>query len=477
MAQDTTNRSSRQGLLGFDYDYRGQREDVTARAGLPLVLETARALGLDSNARELLRIRKRASGYTEAEHVEALLLLQASGGERMEDMAHLAADKGLVRLTGKKTLPSPDAVGNFLKAFHDDACIAEAEAALLPKARARLIPESKPLLALAEVGSRLVRRIHAAAAALRTTATIEHDNTIVESTKREARAHYKGGRGYQPGIAYWSEMDLIVADEFREGNVPAAMRPLHLIRRAFANLPTTVTTRRFRADSACYGTETLKWLADPENRIDRFTISADMSRELALACAALPEKAWKPYEERVTEVVTWAEVEFCSGNWPKDAKPLRTLVKRVVKRQGALFPDGNHQRHFAVVSNDWTMNGKALLDWHYQRAGQIEHVHDVLKNELGAGTLPCAEFGANAAWFRLSTFVYNLLSALKTLALPADLQDARPKRLRFAVLTLPGRLIMHARKLTVRLAEAFRATVDLIAVRGILQALAPPPPA
>jgi hypothetical protein len=85
-----------------------------------------------------------------------------------------------------------------------------------------------------------------------TKATLDHDATILESHKREAQAHYKGGRGYQPAVVYWAEQDLVVADEFRDGNVPAGMENLRLIQRAFASLPSTVRERYFRADSACY---------------------------------------------------------------------------------------------------------------------------------------------------------------------------------------------------------------------------------
>jgi hypothetical protein len=44
--------------------------------------------------------------------------------------------------------------------------------------------------------------------------------------------------------------------------------------------------------------------------------------------------------------------------------------------------------------------------------------------------LPSKYFGANAAWL-LAVIAYNVLTALKRLALPADLLTARPKRLRF----------------------------------------------
>jgi len=33
-----------------------------------------------------------------------------------------------------------------------------------------------------------------------------------------------------------------------------------------------------------------------------------------------------------------------------------------------------------------------LIQWHREKAGTIELVHDVLKNELAAGVLPCGRF-------------------------------------------------------------------------------------
>jgi hypothetical protein len=72
-------------------------------------------------------------------------------------------------------------------------------------------------------------------------ATIDLDSTVIESWKQEAQPTYQGGRGYQPMLALWSEMNLVVADEFRDGNVPAVQEPLRVARRAFQSLPETVT--------------------------------------------------------------------------------------------------------------------------------------------------------------------------------------------------------------------------------------------
>ena len=76
-----------------------------------------------------------------------------------------------------------------------------------------------------------------------------------------------------------------------------------------------------------------------------------------------------------------------------------------------------------------------------------------LKNELAGGVMPCARFGSNAAWFRFTVLTYNVLSGMKRLALPKELREARPKRLRFVIFHTPGKLIHHARQILLRLAH------------------------
>jgi hypothetical protein len=94
-----------------------------------------------------------------------------------------------------------------------------------------------------------------------TIATVDQDATIVESHKAAARPHYDGGRGYRPMLAVWAEADLILADEFRDGNVPARQAPLTCARRAFEALPKSVVSRFFRGDSACHEAGLVEWLS------------------------------------------------------------------------------------------------------------------------------------------------------------------------------------------------------------------------
>ena len=52
----------------------------------------------------------------------------------------------------------------------------------------------------------------------------------------------------------------------------------------------------------------------------------------------------------------------------------------------------------------------------------------------------------------MTVISHNVLTALKRLALPAELLTAQPKRLRFLLFYMPGRLVNHARSLLLRLA-------------------------
>ncbi|MBI1746793.1 MAG: transposase [Acidobacteria bacterium] len=93
---------------------------------------------------------------------------------------------------------------------------------------------------------------------------------------------------------------------------------------------------------------------------------------------------------------------------------------------------------------------KRRIGWHREKAGTIEWRHEVLKDELAPGVLPCRRFGTDAAWLRLVVISHSVLTVLKRLALQAELQTARPKRLRFLIFHRAGRLIQHARRLVLR---------------------------
>src|SRR6266852_3882814 len=219
----------------------------------------------------------------------------------------------------------------------------------------------------------------------------------------------------------------------------------------------------------------MDWLRNPDRedgpkgRIG-FAISARMSDALQKAIAAVPADQWQMLKEESDAIRSCAEVAFIPGERTekKDSQPLRYIAIRIEKKQGHLYDDGARIRHFAIVSNIEEWSAPKLIQWHREKAGTIEMVHDVLKNELAAGVLPCGRFGANAAWLRLAVITHNVLTALKRLALPAEYLSARPKRLRFLFLNLAGRVSHHARTMYLHLAALLARIGDMVQAFQVL---------
>ena len=452
----------------FQIDPEPVAETLTALAGLPLLVQAFRSLEVGRSVKEQVRIRERDRGYDEPTMVESFVLLNAAGGECLEDFEQLRKDVGLAELIGHG-FPSPEAARQFLYAFHEEEKIEEAKLQRKPGEVAYIPEETVELQGLGLVNRELVQRFGCRCPDQRI-ATVDQDATIIESRKREALRTYEGERGYQPMLAVWAEMNVVLADQFRDGNVPAMMEPLVVAKAAYAALPKTVQTYYFRGDSACHESGLVNWLRNEQREggpkgFIGFAISARMSEALQQAVLAVAEEEWKPYgEPHPTEIRECAEVPFVPAEKSehKDTKPLRYVGIRIRKKQGDLFDDGPAIRHFAVVSNIWNWSPERLIQWHREKAGTIEAVHDVLKNELAAGVLPCKYFGANAAWLRLAVIAFNLLTAMKRLALPAELLTARPKRLRFLIFNTAGRVVHHARNLVLRLARGAQQLAEWI---------------
>ncbi len=435
----------------------GLTESQTAHAGVSLLIETGRRSGVVAAAERGLHTKKSGKGLGEGQMVEAFVLLSALGGECLEDFEVLRRDVGLGALTGYALPPAPTA-RQWLERFHDGAAIAARPA------QGSFIPVESPGLAgLRTVVERSVRA-YVEAVAVERTVTLDVDAHLVESHKRTALYTYEGFPGYQPVIVEWAETGLVLADEFRDGNVPASRELARMVDQAYQALPARPGgwQVRVRSDSAAYEYEALDhW----QERGWKFAVSADMSPQLRAEIEALPLEAWQPWAQEPSGVVReWAEVAYVPSRETekRDTQPYRYVAIRVRGAQGVLFADGATVKHFAVVSNDWEMDGQALLEWHRGKAGTVEHAHRVIKNELAGGVwlrpcrgaaYPSGKFGANAAWLRLQVLTNNLLELMKVVALEPEYRRARPKRLRFAIFTQFGRVVQHARQCVVRMSS------------------------
>ena len=448
--------AEKEGLLPFKLIEDESGEALTSYGGLPLVMETCEALGLAGLVKHYVRIKQRNRGYTESKYVESVIALMAAGGDCLEDIERLRSDAGLKLLLGE--MPSAEAVRFFLYGFHDEKLLESR-----PEEGAFIAAETEPLAGLWEVNREVV--LKASRKEPLKEATIDQDATMVQSHKEQSQMTYLGERGYQPVINYWAEQDLILSDEFRDGNVPAGMNCLSSFLRAVCCLPQSVETIYFRSDSAAYQHKLLDVLREGVELHGKkvpvyFAISADVSEALRGKIISVSEPVWKPLRKLTGKGLIegrkeWAEVEFIpsAASVKRDMKPDRYLAIRVRPWQGELFSDGNSYHYYAVVTNRWEMEGEELLRWQRERCGSVEKVHDVVKNDLAGGVMPCGRFYANAAWWRLNCLCYNVISVMKRKALPKIFWPARMKALRFHLIGVAAKVVSHARVMFLKVTE------------------------
>jgi hypothetical protein len=448
--------AEKEGLLPFKVIEDESGDALTSYGGLPLVMETCEALGLAGLVKHYVRIKQRNRGYTESKYVESVIALMASGGDCLEDIERLRSDAGLKLLLGE--MPSAEAVRFFLYGFHDEKLLESR-----PEEGAFIAAETEPLAGLWEVNREVA--LKASRKEQPKEATIDQDATVVQSHKEQSQMTYLGERGYQPVINYWAEQDLILSDEFRDGNVPAGMNCLSSFLRAVCCLPQSVETIYFRSDSAAYQHKLLDVMREGlelhgEKVPVYFAISADVSEALRGKIISVSEPAWKPLRKLTGKGLIegrkeWAEVEFIpsAASVKRDMKPDRYLAIRVRPWQGELFSDGNSYHYYAVVTNRWEMEGEELLRWQRERCGSVEKVHDVVKNDLAGGVMPCGRFYANAAWWRLNCLCYNVISVMKRKALPKIFWSARMKALRFHLIGVAAKVVSHARVMFLKITE------------------------
>jgi hypothetical protein len=431
----------------FILDPRPLTEASSPHAGLLATSRAYRSLGVPDLVAGALKLRRRQRGFSEGQMIETLILLQTVGGDCPEDMRLLANDPCLERGLGYQP-PKVTAVREFLELFHDEGV--ELQRPSRQEQKSFILPSTQPVAALQEVQAHTVRRIakrYAQQGQAQRIATVDQDATIIESHKRSALPHYEGGRGYQPMLAVWAEADLVLADEFRDGNVPARQAPLTCAQMAFAALPTDIQQRYFRGDAACHENDLIQWLGHSDRSTEPggaigFAISAMMTDELAREIKRIAQKDWTTFDTEADGTLRqWAEVPFVRSERyeQKDRRPLRTVGLRLLKPQGLLFADGSDRHHYAVITNR-DLRGDKLLDWHREKAGTVEHVHDEIKNGLGGGHMPSQRFAVNATWFKLALLSYNLASAIKGLCFEPAERTVRFKKYRLLLVHLAGRM-------------------------------------
>jgi hypothetical protein len=499
----------KQGVLSFSYELEPTESGMTALAGLPAYLELATVAGLPASLQHhFKRCHLKEQGWTDAQIIMSLILLNIAGGDCVDDLRILEQDEGLVKViqrvgfTGhprkerreqerrwrkerQRAFPSPPVVFRYLNNFvnSDEESQRAMGKAFIPAPNAALqtLGRVNPdLLSFAQKHS------------VQKEATLEMDASIVATTKQDAFYSYKGSQSYQPISVLWAEQDLVVYSELRDGNVPAAYQNLQVLEKSLAVLPDGVRKVYLRNDTAAYQQELLRYCAEGQNQrfgIIEFAIGADVTREFRQAVLEVEEKDWQLLKrEKDGKLVEtgqeWAEVCYVPA-WTavsKKGKDYRFIAVRELLPQQELpgievqlpFPtyyQGKKQYKLQGLVTNRDLAGDQLIWWSRERCGKGEEMHAIMKNDLAGGQFPSAHFGANAAWWQIMILAFNLNSLMKHLALPESWSTKRLKALRFGLINQAGRILLRSHQLFIRLSPINPVYALLIGIRQRLQAL------
>ena len=504
-----------QGALPFKYEEQLKGGGMTALAGLPVYLDLAHVMGVSKSVEKHLSVRASSRGWTDAQVVTSLVLLNLAGGDCVDDLDILEADEGFCRILrrtymqgmprkarralerrwvkeGRRSVPSPSSVFRYLSAFHDSE-----QDRLTQPGKAFIPTANRHLRGFAKVNRDFLAFVQKNNP--QEMATLDMDATLVETNKSDALFCYKCFKAYQPLNTWWAEQEMIVHTEFRDGNVPAGYEQLRAFKEALGLLPEGIKKVRMRSDTAAYQHDLLKYCEMRKNerfgRIE-FAVGCDVTPEFKKAVAEVAEPEWQPVTKKVKgrEVDTgkqWAEVCFVPNaiGHSKNGPEYRYLATReVMQEQLTLAGMGEDNQYsfptmpmkeskykvFGIVTNmGW--DGNKVIRWLYERCGKSEEAHSVMKEDLAGGKLPSNDFGENAAWWWIMILALNLNAAMKRLVLGQSWIPKRMKAIRFTLINLPAQVVDHARYLLVRLNKGHRSLRWLLDIRGKIAMLSPMP--
>jgi len=482
-------------VLPVKYEQEKKENCLTSFGGVPVFLEFLKGIGFD----RMVSSKFAASGeqgFHPLHYLLTLILMNITGRESVSDVDLLESDSGLKRFflkmenkfcgLGKRvfrkgrerTFPSPSRIFGFLDRFNSPH--EEQTRQSTPEGESRVLPVAEEFTKLVEVN----RQIVAVAQELspQNTATLDMDNNLIISQKRNSMVSYKKIPSYQPFNVYWYEQDLMLFSEFRDGNVPPGKEQLRLLKQAEALLPDAISELKLRSDSAGYQHELLEYMESGQSRfgIIKFAVSCDVTQPFRQAVLSVKEEEWQRVvvtDKNGDSYETGQEVaEICfvpeTKNKRKDAPVFRYLATREAVNIQCKYEDDGQTTYltseyvenklhleemkqkvykvFGIVTND---EGSPLdiLRWHRKRCGRSEQEHSRLTGDMAGGRFPSDSFGENAAWWYMSIISLNLLKLFQRHTLPVHLHHSRIKTLDNLMFRVVAKVIIRSRSLWIKI--------------------------
>lgn len=454
-----------------------KKQGLTPFVGLYAIKKLWNNLGLSEMIDKYIGAR-RNKGYSDSEQILAAVLLNLAGGDAPEHMGKL---KDVLSLPEQDiAIPSITAMRSYAACYHEPA-----NDELRQKGQA-LIPMKNSYLANFEAVHRHL--FHAACRyAPRSEITLDQDATFILTNIAQALWNYKKQRSLQALNMYCHEYDMMVATEYRDGNVNPGQGQLEQLKNFLAFLPEGIKKVRFRSDSAGYQIDLMKFCAEGKETgvgVIDFAISCPVYASFLEAVKAVREEDWHELKDgqQCAEVIYAPNSLSTSKKGPtyrfiaireyigaEEEKSRQLLLPGMIEQWEAENENveklhltdmhGNVYKVFGVVTNIdiEEMSAAEVILWHRGRCGKSEEVHHILKEELAGGHVISGKLGANAFWWNVSVLAMSLHSLLKQMVLPEEARRSRPKTLRSFFYTMAGRVIHHARRIILRVDDGIGA--------------------
>lgn len=436
----------------------GRGAGVTNQSGTQLLGRIAERVGIAAGLSQVMAgAVTRSTGHDRGRLLTHVAMTLAAGGRCLADLKTLRNQPGLFG-----TVASDPTAWRAVHQVDDDALAAMV--AVRQDAIRRLLDFSD------------VDRI-----------VLDVDATLVDvdsDDKQQACATFKGGFGYAPMVCMIEPLGL-PAGMLRPGNATAnnAGDQLAVIDEAIGALPAdwraghapgddaSQVRRRLlvRADTAG-GTK--KMLTGLTARNVVFSVGMRTSDAAVAGIRDIHDKAWRPAVDANGEPRDGAQVTEAPQLVPAWAPAgTRAIVRRERPHPGASLRlwDYNGWRHQVVLTNDDDTDITALEAVHRGHA-QVENRIKNLK-DTGLARLPFANYNANRTWVELVLLAAVLLVALQQLVDDDELRVAEPRRLRYALLHVAAKIVVHARRTWLHLDATWPWTPQLLAAHRRLPEL------
>lgn len=424
---------------------------LVSHAGSALLAQVADKLGLTrALSLRLAAVKQRRRGHDPGRVIRDLAVMLAGGGECVSDL-------GAVR--DQDALFGPVASDSTAFRVID-----------------RVASEPELLDALRAAHARARERfweLHGAPERL----TIDVDATLItaHSEKEQAAGNYKGGYGFHPLHAYADETREALGGMLRPGNAGANTAADHItvLDRALEQIPSEYVEQieiLVRADSAGATHGLIDYCREANIR---FSVGYELTEAVRAAILKIPADAWdsalaQDGSQRDNGEVAEITDHVQLGAWPAGS---RVIVRRERPHPGAQLSFSDHDGYrFQAILTDQPDKQIAVIECrHRQRA----HVEDRIRDDkdTGLAKFPFAAFALNEVWLQIVMLAHDLIIWTQALLLSGELANAEPKRLRYRLLHVAGRLAFHGRRAKLRLQHDWPWAQQLLAAFERLKAL------